>query len=496
MNAITCIRAPRRYPPCWLRQARTGALSAVLLLLLTMTPRAMAQEEAAEARRMTQVFGEVAEFLLENYVDASRLDADRLLDGALEGLFEALEDPHSAYIHPSDVSQINDLVRGEFGGVGMYIAKHSGGGIEVIAPIEGNPAHRAGLQAGDVIVAINGEPADDFEISDVVSRLRGPPGTTVGVTVQRNNSISFDVVIERAMIEVDTVRSAMIDEEIGYLRIVQFTLLTPDRVADALRELDSATSLIVDLRSNPGGLLAAVAQVADLFLHAGVIVSTQSRVATENNVHRATADKTLVDASVPIVVLIDRGSASASEILAAALRENGRGFLLGEQSYGKASVQQVRHFDRRAIKVTTAYYLTPSGASIDGVGVSPHREFGDPPLSEQEEAQVIELFDSGRIRTFVRVHGEPSETLTEEFIADLRQSGVDLPPRVLRRLVRDEVVRRMPNRPVYDLRFDVVLREAVRLLEEDLVPAHGIHAEDLPAARGDRPLRESAAALS
>ena len=497
MNAITGIRAPRRRRvPCWLWQVRTSVLSVVVLLLFTPTPRAMAQEEEAEARRMTQVFGEVVEFLLENYVDDSRLDADTLLDGALDGLFEALDDPHSAHFHASDVSQITDLTRGEFGGVGMYVGTHSEGGIEVIAPIENNPAHRAGIRAGDLIVAINGEPVDDFDISEAVSRLRGPPGTTVGVTLQRNNSIRFEVVIERAMIEVDTVRAAMIDDRIGYLRIVQFTFLTPDRVAAALRELDSATSLIVDLRSNPGGLLAAVVEVADLFLSSGVIVSTHSRVATENGEYSATEDTTLVDATVPIVVLIDRGSASASEILAAALREHRRGFLLGEQSYGKASVQQVRQIDGRAVKVTTAHYLTPSGASIDGVGVSPHREFGEPALSEEEEEQVIELFESGRIREFVREHGEPSETLTEEFIAGLRQSGVELPARVLRKLVRDQVVRRMPDRPVYDLHFDMVLREAVRLLRQDLVPVYGIPDQDVPAARSDRPLPEPAGAVS
>ena len=497
MNAITRIRAPQRWRvPCWLRHARTSVLSVVLLLLFTPAPRAMAQEEEAEARRMAQVFSEVVEFLLENYVDESRLDPNALLDGALEGLFDALGDPHSAYIQASDVRQVTDLLRGEFGGVGMYVAKHSEGGIEVIAPIEGNPAHRAGVRAGDLIVAINGEPTEDFDISDVVSRLRGPPGTTVLVTLQRRNSINFEVTIERAMIEVEHVRSAMIDDRIGYLRIVQFTLLTPDRVAAALRELESATSLIIDLRSNPGGMLAAVVKVADLFLSSGVIVSTHSRVAAENDVHRATADTTLVDAAVPIVVLIDRGSASASEILAAALREHGRGYLLGEQSYGKASVQQVRRFDGRAVKVTTAHYLTPSGASIDGVGVSPHREFGDPALSDEQEEQATELFDSGRIREFVREHDDPSETLTEEFISGLRQSGVELPPRVLRRLVRDEVVRRMANRPVYDLRFDPVLREAVRLLEQDLVPAGGIPAEELPAARGGRPRLEPVTALS
>ena len=466
-----------------LPRARTGALSAVLLCLLALAPCAMAQEEE-EARRAGEVFAEVLQFLLENYVDETRLNPETLLDGALEGMFEALDDPHSAYVQPSDVRQITDLTRGEFGGVGMYIGRHADGGFEVISPIEGNPAHRAGVRAGDLIVAINGESAAEFDLADIVTRLRGPPGTTVTISLLRDGSIEFDTVMEREMIEVETVRFGMIGERIGYLRIVQFTLLTPERVSEALHELelDGAAGLIIDLRSNPGGLLGSVVQVADYFLSDGVIVSTHARIDADNDVHRAGPGATIVDASVPIVILIDRGSASASEILAAALGESGRGFLLGEQSYGKASVQQVRRFGSRAVKLTTAYYLTPSGESIDQVGISPHLAFGDTQRTEEEEAELTELFEAGHIRRFVREHAEPSEAQIEEFISELRDSGVDLPRRTLRKLVHDEVVRRMPERPVYDLRFDSVLREAVRMLDLDLVPARDAWQLREPAA--------------
>ena len=206
-----------------------------------------------------------------------------------------------------------------------------------------------------------------------------------------------------------------------------------------------------------------------------MIVSTRSRVEAENQIHRASQHTTLVDAELPIVVLIDRGSASASEILAAALGESGRAYLLGEQSYGKGSVQQVRHFDERAIKVTTSHYLTPSGASIDSVGVTPHQELAEPELSEEEKAELEELFESGRLRAFVRETPTPSAAQTTAFIAELQQSGVGLDAGLLRRLVHDEVVRRMPAPPVYDLSFDLVLREAVRLLAQGLVPAQDAH---------------------
>ena len=252
----------------WTRRARTAVLSAVLLLL-SVPPQAMAQEDEEEARQLAGMFAEVFEFVLDNYVDETKLDPELLIEGALDGMFEALDDPYSSYIRPDEVPEITDLTRGEFGGVGMYVAAHRDGGVEVISPIEGLPAHRAGVRAGDVIVAIDGESAMEFAVSDIISRLRGAPGTPVSITFRRHDTITFEVAIERAMIEVITVRHAHIDDSIGYLRISQFTRLTPERVTDAVREFDGATGLIVDLRSNPGGLLSAVVQVADFFSSLG-----------------------------------------------------------------------------------------------------------------------------------------------------------------------------------------------------------------------------------
>ena len=465
----------------WTRRARTAVLSP-LLLLMTVAPHAMAQEEDEQARQFVGMFAEVFEFIRDNYVDETSVDPELLIEGALDGMFEALDDPYSAYIRPDEVVEITDLTRGEFGGVGMYVAAHSDGGVEVISPIEGQPAYRAGVRAGDLIVAVDGESALEFEVSDIITRLRGTPGTTVNVTFRRHGTVTFEVAIERAMIEVVTVRHAFIDDAIGYLRISQFTRLTPERVAQALRELQGAAGLIVDLRSNPGGLLSAVVQVADYFLSSGVIVATRSRVEAENQVHTAAQHTTVVDAGLPLVVLIDRGSASASEILAAALGENDRAWLLGEQTYGKGSVQQVRHFDERAVKVTTARYLTPSGASIDSVGVTPHQELAEPERSEEEKAELEELFESGRLRAFVRETPQPSAAQSETFVAELQRSGVELDADLLRRLIHDEVRRAMPAPPVYDLRYDLVLQEAVRLLQQGLVPARAAQQRREPAA--------------
>ena len=467
----------------WTRRARTAVLSP-LLLLMTVAPHAMAQEDDEQARQFVGMFAEVFEFIRDNYVDETSVDPELLIEGALDGMFEALDDPYSSYIRPDEVVEITDLTRGEFGGVGMYVAAHSDGGVEVISPIEGQPAYRAGVRAGDLIVAVDGESALEFEVSDIITRLRGAPGTTVNVTFRRHGTVTFEVAIERAMIEVVTVRHALIDDAIGYLRISQFTRLTPERVTQALQELEleGAAGLIVDLRSNPGGLLSAVVQVADYFLSAGVIVATRSRVEAENQVHTAARHTTVVDAGLPLVVLIDRGSASASEILAAALGENGRAHLLGEQTYGKGSVQQVRHFDERAVKVTTARYLTPSGASIDSVGVTPHQELAEPERSEEEKAELEALFESGRLRAFVRETPQPSAAQSEAFVTELQRSGILLDAGLLRRLVHDEVRRAMPAPPVYDLRYDLVLQEAVRLLQQGLVPARAAQQRRAPAA--------------
>lgn len=479
----TMMLLPLRPPgaPPWPRCARTAVLSC-LLLFMTVAPQAMAQDDEEQARQLVGVFTEVYRFILDNYVDETGVDPELLIEGALDGMFEALDDPYSSYIRPDEVVEITDLTRGEFGGVGMYVAGHADGGVEVISPIEGQPAYRAGVRPGDLIVAVDGESALEFEVGDIISRLRGAPGTSVTITFRRHGAVTFDVAIERAMIEVVTVRHAFIDDAIGYLRVSQFTRLTPERVTEALQELDGAAGLIVDLRSNPGGLLAAVVQVADYFLSSGVIVATRSRVEAENQIHSASPHATVVDEELPVVVLIDRGSASASEILAAALGENGRAFLLGEPTYGKGSVQQVRHFDERAVKVTTAHYLTPSGASIDSVGVAPHQEMAEPERSEEEQADLEALFESGRLRAFVRENPEPSAAQTEAFIAELLRSEVRLDPRLLRRLVHDEVLRSMPAPPVYDLTFDLVLQEAVRLLEQGLVPASGAQQLRAPAA--------------
>ena len=475
------VTAPRRRER-WFWPTLSVALG-VVVLLLAFSPGVLALTREQEAQRLATVFAEVYQYVRSNYVDEEQADPQLLIEGALQGMFDALGDPYSAYIPAEDMGELNDLTVGEFGGVGLLISAGDSG-VEVVAPIEGHPAYRAGVQAGDVIVEVDGEDAVELSVNEMMQLLRGEPGTDVAVTFLRDDAIRLEVIIERALIEVPTVKFASIQEpglaaDIGYLRITQFTRRTPERVSDALDDLADRgySSLIVDLRSNPGGLLSAVVNVSNYFLDSGSIVSTRSRVRSENQVHYASRRTTIVPREVPLVVLVDRGSASASEIFAGAMRDTGRGYLIGERTYGKGSVQQVRHFGDDAVKVTTSRYFTPNGSSIESVGVIPDLEMTLPELSEQEQETVEELFADGRLRQFARsavnaAGGEPpAAEAVAEFVDDLLAEGVALSREHLLRLVAEQVRRSLPSPPAYDLDHDVVLQEAVRLLAEGLVAA-------------------------
>jgi carboxyl-terminal processing protease len=465
----------------WLWPTLSVALAAVVLLL-ALSPRVLALTRDQEAQRLATVFAEVFQYIRTNYVDEERADPEALIRGALDGMFDALGDPYSAYIPADEMGDLNDLTVGEFGGVGLLISAGDAG-VEVVAPIDGHPAYQAGVQPGDVIIEVDSAPAADLTVNEMMQLLRGEPGTEVAVTFLRGEAIRLEVVIERALIEVPTVKSAAIPQlegpAIGYLRITQFTRRTPARVADALEQLehDGYGSLVVDLRSNPGGLLSAVVNVANYFLDSGSIVSTRSRVRSENQVHYASRRTTVVPREMPVVVLVDRGSASASEIFAGAMRDTGRGYVIGEPTYGKGSVQQVRHFGDDAVKVTTSRYFTPSGASIESVGVIPDLEIGLPELSDEEQTAVADLFASGRIRRFARESvsatggSPPSKATLSAFLDELATEDLGLERDYLHRLIVEQMRRSLPAPPVYDLENDVVLQEAVRLLNDGAINA-------------------------
>lgn len=427
--------------------------------------------EAQKSRQYMELINSIFDYVQRNYVDET--DARKLYEGALKGMLDSLEDPYTTYLNETDWNSLNDTTVGNFGGVGLSISKlnvstpEHPAYVEVASPIEDTPGFRAGIKAGDLIIAINGEDTAAMTMDEVLSHLRGTVGESVTVTVKRGKNMVFDKELVRAIIEVPTVKYGMI-EKTGYLKIIEFTPNTAERVQDALDSFkkEKFTSLIIDLRNNPGGLINSVSDVADKFIDNGPIVSTKSRIEYENSVFTASPKKTTVQKNLPIIVLINRGSASASEILSGALKDNHLAYLVGDRTYGKGSVQQVIPLPNNdGFKMTVARYYTPSDVNIDKVGIPPDREIKFADLTEDEEKAFIEMDKAGVIEKY----GDSHETITEKDIASFAeelQKTYNLELRLLRKLIRNEAERKTGT-SLYDLDYDIQLVEALRILKEE-----------------------------
>jgi len=441
------------------------------IFAVTMVPRAKAQSRDPGASvQYIAVFRNVFEFIQRHYIEET--DPNVLFEGAMTGMFNALGDPYSAYIPESDMKDLNDTTQGSFGGVGLYITKptapRSDGRpnfLEVAAPIEDTPGWRAGLNPGDLIILINDESTDVLSSDEAVARLRGRPGTDVRLLIRRGERVEFPVTLTRAVIEVPTVKHEMIGN-IGYLKLLTFTPMTVDRSRDAINDFQQKgyRGVILDLRNNYGGLLNSAVGISNLFFEGGVVVSTKSRIASENQVFYARG-KAMVYPEIPVIVLINRGSASASEIVAGALKDRGRAYLVGEKSFGKGSVQQVYPLDRAGFKITTARYFTPSDANIDKVGIPPDREVRFPEFTEADAEHLNSLINSGRITDFIKARPDAKSEDLDVFARQLnREYNLDI--LLLKRLIRNEQ-NRSTIAPVYDLEYDVQLQEAVKILREE-----------------------------
>lgn len=310
----------------------------------------------------------------ESYV--TEVSEEELLQFAIDGMMNGL-DEHSDYLDPSSFEHLQTSTTGRFGGIGIELGIVDGF-FTVVAPMDDTPAARAGLEPGDRITGVDGESVKGMKLKRLIKSLRGEPGSEVTLSIERRKSDQdevedFDVELERAIIRVASVRHRMLEPGYGYLRISQFQTSTSDDVIDALDTLnedEDLKGLVLDLRNNPGGTLQSSVEVADQFLDEGLIVYTEGRLQSSYAKYRATRGDRIE--GKPIVVLINGGSASASEIVAAALQDHGRATLLGSKSYGKGSVQSVLPLDdEQALKLTTAYYYTPNGTSIHERGIEP-----------------------------------------------------------------------------------------------------------------------------
>ncbi len=411
----------------------------------------------------------IFDFVQQNYVDD--IDPKVLYEGAMKGMLDALDDPYTSYLDESVQRDLAETTEGHFGGVGLMISKPTESKpekpayVEVSTPIEDTPGARAGILSGDYIVEIDGNPTEPMTMQEVLKNLRGEVGTPVTVTILRGKTMRFSVDLIRGLIEVPTVKYSMIGKT-GYVRLIQFTPDTAPRLQEALDffKANGFENMILDLRDNGGGLITSAVNVVDKFIDEGLIVSTKGRLAYQNSAYSASEQKTVVR-DKPMVVLINRGSASASEIVSGALKDHHIAYLVGTRSYGKGSVQSVIPLDSgEEIKLTIARYYSPSDTNIDKIGIPPDLEVTFPPLSEESEKAYAALVESDAVNTYVEAHPSMSEADIAAYAKELKKS-YDLEERLLRRIIRLQVNRHNPS-VVYDLDFDVQLNAALDVLNK------------------------------
>ena len=343
------------------------------------------------------LFGEVLEKINKEYVD--EIDQSESMDSAINGLLQSL-DPYSAYMSPEIYNEMQTETSGEFGGLGIEVSMESGV-VKVISPIDDTPASRAGIKAGDYIVKINDIQVQGKSLSEAVDLMRGLVGTSIELTIRRRGekkALTFNIV--REIIQIQSVKAELIEENIGYIRLTSFNENSGKQIKKEIENFEKnkvVKSYILDLRNNPGGLLSQAIRISDFFLDNGEIVSTKSRKVSENR--KWFAKKGDLTNGKAIIVLINYGSASASEIVAGALKDHKRAILLGENSYGKGSVQSIIPLKNDgAIRLTIAKYYLPSGKSISEVGVSPDIE-----ITENSDDFVIKTNTDNQLNYAIKL---------------------------------------------------------------------------------------------
>jgi carboxyl-terminal processing protease len=392
-----------------------GAVAGAALTLTVVQPPQLllgtsARAAAADTYRQLSLFGDIFERVRAHYVE--KPDDTKLVEGAVNGMLNGL-DPHSSYMDPKSFRDMQVQTRGEFGGLGIEVTMEDGL-VKVVTPIDDTPAAKAGIRAGDVITHLDDEAVQGLTLNQAVEKMRGPVNTKIKLKILRKGvDKPLDIAINRETIRVRSVRGRTEGDDVGYVRITQFTEQTSDGLKKAINDIsnqlgaDKVKGYVIDLRNNPGGLLDQAISVSDTFLERGEIVSTRGRDPEETQ--RFNARPGDLTKGKPVIVLINGGSASASEIVAGALQDHRRATLIGTRSFGKGSVQTIIPLGsgNGALRLTTARYFTPSGRSIQAKGISPDIEvLQDVPEEIQARASVTETRGESSLRGHLKAEGD------------------------------------------------------------------------------------------
>lgn len=361
-------------------------LLCTLLVVILTTPARAATEDTYQ---QLETFSNVLNILEKNYVEP--IEVEKVIEGAIKGMLDTL-DPHSSFMKPQDFQELQVETKGSFSGIGIEITVRDGI-LTVVSPIEGTPAQQKGIKAGDRIIKIENESTKDMTLMDAVKKLRGPKGSEVTISVHRDTWTEIkDFIITRDVIPLHSVNAKMLDTGYLYARVTNFQEKTGRDLAAAIKKIRDAypvNGMVLDLRNNPGGLLDQAVKVCDLFLKEGVIVSTRGRLEDQNHSYRAHFSGDNID--LPMIVLVNEGSASASEIVAGALKDHKRALILGAQTFGKGSVQTIIPMQNNyGLRLTTARYYTPNGTSIQATGITPDIVVASNSTDPEEEVPAKE----------------------------------------------------------------------------------------------------------
>jgi len=435
-----------------------------------IVPQARPFKNENEFSYYDNLFKTSLQYLKDYYVDSDKTDIKDLYYGAIQGMYKASGDAYTTLLEPKMLQGLMESIQGEFEGIGAYVGVKDSR-IVIISPIEGTPAYKAGVRPGDLIMKINDKDTENMKLEEAVSLLRGPADSKVKVSFYRKGVLQpIDIELKRKKIEIPSIRETMLANKIGYIKIINFGEKTTEELEKALDNLSGQgmKKLIIDLRYNPGGALNAVVDMADLFLDKGLVVYTVGKDSSETKKFFS-SDNTSINTKVPMAVLINGGSASASEILAGALKDRKRAVVVGEKSYGKGTVQNVFKIldkdEMLGLKITIAKYYTPGGYVIDKNGIEPDIKVDMPKMEPEEELASIKILEGKYIEKFVdknkkKIPDADFKALKKE----LASKNLIVKDLFLKKLIRSEQSY-LEGPQIIDLEYDTQLQKAIEVLK-------------------------------